>query len=294
MLGEHVAEAFARAVAPAGDDDVQAPRAQRPRMRDRGVEHIGVLALPLGREIAAGPSAAVDGVARAGRRLEGREAREGLSGQPLLPLVLAHIEPREGQRLVVRLDGIVGVGSAAGGVVIGNERDALVRRVLRPRVQHERRARDIVEQRIQAFVEERQPMLEADRAAALADRGVKIVVARRRAEFLGVELTEAADQFGRQSRFAHRHEIERAQLPGRALRLGIEGADRIRACRRRNRAGSGPRRRADRDRECRRATRSRRRRAPCWRGRSHCLRASAPDRPSARCCPARPRKRPRR
>ena len=31
-------------------------------------------------------------------------------------------------------------------------------------------------------------MLEADRAAALADRGVKIVVARRRAEFLGVDL----------------------------------------------------------------------------------------------------------
>ena len=70
-------------------------------------------------------------------------------------------------------------------------------------------------------------MLEADRATALADRGVEIVVARRRAEFLGVELTEAADRIGRQPRFAHRHEIERAQSPGRALRLRIEGADRF-------------------------------------------------------------------
>ena len=100
-----------------------------------------------------------------------------------------------------------------------------MRRVLGPRVEHEGRVSDIVEERVEAFVEERQPVLEADRPAALADRGVKIVVARRRAEFLGVSLAEAADRLRRQPRFAHRHEIERAQLPGRALRLRIESAD---------------------------------------------------------------------
>ena len=55
VLGEHMAEALARAVAPAGDDHVQAPLAQRADMGDRGVEDIGVLVLPLGGEIASRP-----------------------------------------------------------------------------------------------------------------------------------------------------------------------------------------------------------------------------------------------
>ena len=37
--------------------------AQRPHMRDRGVEHVGVLVLPLGGEIAPRPAAAIDDVA---------------------------------------------------------------------------------------------------------------------------------------------------------------------------------------------------------------------------------------
>src|SRR6185437_8373987 len=40
MLGQHVAEPLTRTVAPARNDHVQAPLAQRPHMRDRGVEHI--------------------------------------------------------------------------------------------------------------------------------------------------------------------------------------------------------------------------------------------------------------
>ena len=102
-----------------------------------------------------------------------------------------------------------------------------MRRVLGARVEHERRVADIVEDRVEAFVEQRQPVLEADRAAAFADRGVEIVARGRRAEFCGVGLTEALIDVGRQPRFAHRHEIERAQLRGRALRLRIEGADRF-------------------------------------------------------------------
>ena len=60
VLGEHMAQALARAVAPAGDDHVQPASAQRLDMRDRGVEHVGVLVLPLGREIAPDPAAAVE------------------------------------------------------------------------------------------------------------------------------------------------------------------------------------------------------------------------------------------
>ena len=196
-------------------------------MRDRGVEHVGALVLAFGSEIAPRPSAAINDVACIRRRLEWGEPRQRLRGEPLFPLVFAQIKPRGRQRLIVRLDGIFRVSRAARGVIVGDERDALVRRVLGPRVEHERRIADIVEQRVEVFVEERQPMLEADRAAAFADRGVKIVAWRRRAEFRRVALAKAVDRFRGQSCFAHRHQIERAQLRGRALRLRIEGANRF-------------------------------------------------------------------
>src|ERR1700722_7421796 len=70
-------------------------------------------------------------------------------------------------------------------------------------------------------------MFDADGAAAFADRCVEIVARGWRAELGRVALAEALDRVGCQTRFAHRHEIERAQLRGRALRLRIEGADRF-------------------------------------------------------------------
>src|ERR1700733_1429395 len=103
MLGQHVTQPLARTIAPAGDDHVQAPLAQHPHMRDRGVEHVGTLVLPLGSKIASHPSAAIDNVARARLRLEWREPRYRLAGQPLLPLAFAQIKPRWRQRLIVRL-----------------------------------------------------------------------------------------------------------------------------------------------------------------------------------------------
>jgi hypothetical protein len=70
-------------------------------------------------------------------------------------------------------------------------------------------------------------MLEAGIAAALADRLVEPVVASRRAEPGDVALAEAADALGRELHLRDRHEIERAELSDRALRLGIERADRF-------------------------------------------------------------------
>ena len=144
-------------------------------MGDRGVEHVDVLVLPLGREIAPRPSAAIDDVGRARLRLEWGEPRQRLRGEPLLPLVLAQIKPRGRQRLVIGLAGSFRVGRAARGIVVGDERDALVRRLLAARVEHERRIADIVEDRVQLVVEERQPMFDADGAAAFADRVVEVV-----------------------------------------------------------------------------------------------------------------------
>ena len=97
MLGEHVAQALARAVAPAGDDDVQAARTQRLHMGDRGVEHVGAFVVPLGGEVAPRVTAAIDGVKGVGRRFERGQPRERLTGEALLPLVFAHIEAGEGE-----------------------------------------------------------------------------------------------------------------------------------------------------------------------------------------------------
>ena len=173
------------------------------------------------------PSAAIDDVACARLRLEWREPRHRLAGQPLLPLAFAQIKPRWRQRLIVRLTGSFRVSRAACCIIVGDERDTLVGRVVGAPVEHERRIADIVEDRVELIVEQRQPMFDADRAAAFADGGVEIVAWSGRAELGRVALAEALDRLGCQPRFAHRHEIERAQLRGRALRLRIEGADRF-------------------------------------------------------------------
>src|SRR5512135_2481998 len=70
-------------------------------------------------------------------------------------------------------------------------------------------------------------MFEADGAPAFADGLVERVAPPGRAELGGVALAEAADRVRRELRLAHRRQVERAQLAGRALRLGIEGADRF-------------------------------------------------------------------
>src|SRR5574337_1171435 len=62
VFGEHMAQALARAVGPAGDDDGKSAFAQCADMGDRGVENVGVLVLALGREIASNATAAVDEV----------------------------------------------------------------------------------------------------------------------------------------------------------------------------------------------------------------------------------------
>ena len=76
-------------------------------------------------------------------------------------------------------------------------------------------------------MEQRQPVLHAGEAAALAHRLVEKVVARRRAELGDIALAEAADGLARELEFGDRHEVERVQLVGRTLRFRIEAADRF-------------------------------------------------------------------
>src|SRR6185437_16742120 len=104
----------------------------------------GALGLPFGGKIAPRPPAAVDDVGGPRLGFEWGEPRERARGEPLLPLVFAEIKPRRRQGLVVRLGRVVRVSRAAGGVIVGDQRDALVRRILRARVKHERSVADIV------------------------------------------------------------------------------------------------------------------------------------------------------
>ena len=77
VLGEHVAEPLARAVAPARDDDPEPAPAQRPDVRGRRLEHVDVLVLPLGSEVAPDPAAAVESLARPTRTRTASVARAG-------------------------------------------------------------------------------------------------------------------------------------------------------------------------------------------------------------------------
>ena len=226
VLGEHVAEPLARAVAPARDDDPEPALAQRPDVRGRRLEHVDVLVLPLGSEVAPDPAAAVESL-RVRRGLERRQSRERAGREPLAPFVGLEIEPVRLQRPIVGVRRVRFVGGLARGIIIRDQREARVGGLLGARVEHDGRLRDIVEHRVQPLVEQRQPMFEADRAAALAHRLVERIAASRRAEFGGVALAKAADRLGGELRFAHRHEIERAELADAALRLRIERADRF-------------------------------------------------------------------
>ena len=104
---------------------------------------------------------------------------------------------------------------------------ALVDRLVREMVEDDRRAGQIVEQRVEPLVVEGQPVLHAGEAAALADRGVEAVVARRRAERLDVVAAEAADRIRRQRHFGHRLQRDfRARACG-ALCRDVEGTHRL-------------------------------------------------------------------
>ena len=106
-------------------------------------------------------------------------------------------------------------------------------------------------------MEQRQPVLHAGMAAAFADRLVERVVGGG-AERLHIAGAEAADGLAGELKFRDRHQIERAQRIHRALRLGIEGADRLQRVAEEVEPHRIAACRADRDRRCRRAPRSRR------------------------------------
>ena len=219
--------ALARAGAPHGDDDALAGRLQGLDVGLHRVEDVGVGLAPLRREIVADVRADIDGVGALLRGGEGRKPRQRRALEPGAPFVFSEVEPVRRQRLIGRAAAHLIHRVLARLVIVGNLREPLMGGFFGQRLDGERRAFEIIERRLHLFVEELQPMLDAARAAALANRLVERVVGRGRAEGGDIAGAEQADGVGGELEFRHRHEIERAQLSRRALGFRVEGTDRF-------------------------------------------------------------------
>ena len=147
------------------------------------LEDVGAGLASLGGEIVPGAGADLDRIGGAFRRGERRQPRQRGVFQALAPFGFGQIEPVRRQRLIGR--------AAAAGliervlarlIIIGDLRQPLVRGFFRQRLDHDRCSVEIIEQRVEARVKQRQPMLDAGGAAAVAHRLIEHVVGTGGAE----------------------------------------------------------------------------------------------------------------
>ncbi len=117
------------------------------------------------------------------------------------------------QRLVARL------------VVLGDLLEAALGRFIAAMIEADRHARQIVEQRLEVIVEQRQPVLLARIAVAGAHRLVQRIVAGVAAEQLDVARAEQLLGLLAERDLAHRHQRQLLHRLGRALRRDVEGLD---------------------------------------------------------------------
>ncbi len=230
---EHLAKALESALAGGGHERPVALGLQLAQVCHDGIEEIDRAVGPLTGEVAGRPPREIDhGVdarrrARRGAEVGELEARPALDqpGEALLVQVEkvgreravgCGAEARSGDRrrpagLVVLADqGRPGIDPVPGKVIEG-DLDRLVQ---------------IVEERCDPLVEERQPMLHAGIAAAGPDR-LEERVAGDRAELLEIALPEALDRLLIEHDLADRPDLEPADTLQRALGQRVEGADRL-------------------------------------------------------------------
>ena len=227
VLGEHVAHALARALAPQRDDDTLAGRLQPFDVLLHRLEDVAAELAALGDEIPSGMRGDLHRIGGALGSGEWRQAGQRRLLQAVAPFAFAEVEPARRQRLIGRAGAGLIERVLARLIVVGDLRQALVGRLLGEWLDRERRSREEFEQRFQPMVEQRQPMLHAGGAAALAHCLVEHVVGAGGAELRDIAGAEQADGLGRELEFRHGHEVERAQLLGRALGFRIEAADRL-------------------------------------------------------------------
>ena len=227
VVAEQRRQPLARAGRPRGDDDAARLALQAADVPDDGVEYVDVALLALGGEgaaAAAAPGAHVGSLAFLERRqLERRPVglrrgerfgveeqalgRHRLIGRPAELVLL--------QRFVARV------------VVLGDLLEAALGRFIAAMVEADRHTRQIVEQRLEMIVEQRQPMLLARIAVAAADRLIQRIIAGVAAEQLDIARAEQLLGFLAERDFAHRHQRQLLHRLGRALRRDVEGLDRL-------------------------------------------------------------------
>jgi hypothetical protein len=207
MLGEDLTEPVERAFGPTGDQHPSAGAPETGDVAHRMIEHIGRGVGAFGSEAASSLGACVDDPT-AGRF--GRVERRQVTDQPFRSRrgnLLGRQVEQVGRRGFVggRIGEPAAIGLVATGLVmIVDHAAALGKRVMGERVEHHRSLGQIVEHRFQPVMEKGQPVLHAGETPAFADRGVKRVVARGRAESLYIGAPEAADRLGRQRDLARR------------------------------------------------------------------------------------------
>ena len=198
-------------------------------MRHHGLEHVDRCIRALRRKVAALPRASVEYVsAVVGHRKRRQPRHRGLT-KTLGPLCFRQIKPVRWQRLVDRAAAWMIQRLAPGIVIILDLLEAFARGILALRLDRDRRAVEIVEQRVHPLLEQRQPMFHAGMAAAFANGFIEQIVALRRAEGRDIAHAKAADGFGDELEFRDRNQIERPHVEQRALGFRVEGTDQFEA-----------------------------------------------------------------
>ena len=227
MVGEYMAHALARALAPQRDDDPLAAGLQRRDVPGHRFEHIPPGLGPLAGEVAPLFGGGIYHRPLPFRDCERREQRRGHASEPFAPFGLAKVEPVRCQWLVGRPRSALRKRVLPRVEIVLDLTQAFAGGVLGERLEHDRRTRHVVEQRVEPVVKERQPVLHAGMTAPFTHRVIEEVVGRGGAKSFHIAQAEAPDGLGRKLEFGDRHEIERAQLIRCALAFGIEATDRF-------------------------------------------------------------------
>ena len=129
--------------------------------------------------------------------MEWRQLADRALGQSCLQLVAVEIEALGGQRPVYRLARRrAGRRVAPRRVIIRDRREPCLARLVEQRVENHRRAGQIIEDRVEPVMEDRQPVLDARVLAPGADRLVERILCGHRTEQLAVADAEPVDRFG--------------------------------------------------------------------------------------------------
>src|SRR6185312_234225 len=116
-------------------------------------------------------------------------------------------------------------GIAPRGVEIADRFQPIAAHAIGLVIERHRRTGQVIEDRLEALIEQRQPMLDADIAMPGADRFVKRIVVDRGAELIAIARAETADTVLFEQHFADRLDGERFGRTSGALGERIEGPD---------------------------------------------------------------------